>query len=152
MAIRVCIASISANILTFVQFLMEHPLVNVTKSLLLFLVKGILLWYWYWNDWLHIYILLHGFRVQTNFIHETGTFHELSSEALRASEWVKSDAEWIKFVCTRKPCNKWFSICLTRNITWNFSPLSLSLSLCHSLLCYSPFANPQTFACSTAWS
>ena len=33
-----------------------------------------------------IYILLHGFRVHTIFIHEAGTFHERSREALRPSE------------------------------------------------------------------
>ena len=58
-----------------------------------------------------IYILLHGCRVHTIFIHEAGTFHERSREALRPSEWVESDAEWIKIVCTRYPCNKRFSTC-----------------------------------------
>ena len=33
-----------------------------------------------------IYILLHGFRVHTIFIHEVATFHERSREALRPSE------------------------------------------------------------------
>ena len=32
------------------------------------------------------YILLHGFRVHTIFIHEAATFHERSREALRPSD------------------------------------------------------------------
>ena len=49
-----------------------------------------------------IYILLQGFRVHTIFIHEAATFHERSREALRPSEWVKSDAEWINIVCNKE--------------------------------------------------